>query len=96
MNEKTIDLVNELRSHCQCEIVEGYPPEHQRCLECRAAEEIQRLAPFHQAIDDEAVLTWTLSSKLSAKEQLGEIIKWHMTVATDPSVNGGYELVKVK
>lgn len=50
--------------------------------------------PWKDAIDEEAVTTWTLDNSLSPMEQLQAIINWHVMVATDPAVNGGYELVK--
>ncbi len=53
-----------------------------------------RLMALGQAVDDEAINTWTLNQTLSAKQQLMAIIDWHIQVATDPAVNGGYELVK--
>jgi len=46
------------------------------------------------ALMDEAVTTWTLDSNLTAREQLQAIVDWHVEVATDPKVNGGFVLVK--
>lgn len=57
--------------------------------------EIERMRPYFDAIDDEAVVTFTLNKQYSPREQLAAIIEWHIQVATDPSVNGGYELRKV-
>lgn len=50
----------------------------------------------YKALDDEAVMTWTLDTKLSAQEQLYKVIDWHVAVALDPKLNGGYVLAKVK
>lgn len=50
--------------------------------------------PYFSVIDNEAVTTFTLNSELTPREQLGKIIDWHVQVATDPKVNGGYKLVK--
>lgn len=50
---------------------------------------------WKDAIDEEAVNTWTLNDNLSPEQQLRAIIDWHIQVATDPKVNGGYKLVKI-
>ena len=57
--------------------------------------EMAKLIELWQALDDEAVTTFTLNSELTPKEQLQAVIDWHIQVATDPAVNGGYKLVKV-
>lgn len=55
-------------------------------------------AGWHRAID-EALVTHHLGvsdpsdSYEDAKRKLGELIDWHVAVATDPRVNGGYRLV---
>ena len=59
-----------------------------------AKRRIQQLEEYYLAVDDEAVITGTLNEKLSAKEQLQAVIKWHIQVATDPVVNGGKVLVE--
>jgi len=48
----------------------------------------------YHALDNEAVTTWTLNSNLTQREQLHAVIQWHVDVALDPAVNGGYELIK--
>lgn len=52
-----------------------------------------------QAIDEALVVSWVgvadaEDSYEVAKEKLAKLINWHIMVATDPSVNGGYALVK--
>lgn len=64
--------------------------------EIELEDEIIKYKPYFDAIDEEAVVTWTLDSSLSAKEQLMKIIDWHVQVTTDPTVNGGYKLVKIE
>lgn len=54
-----------------------------------------------QAIDDALVISWVgvaneEDSYDVAKEKLAALIDWHIMVATDPAVNGGYKLVKVE
>ena len=54
-----------------------------------------------QAIDDALVVSWVgvaneEDSYDVAKEKLTALIGWHIMVATDPAVNGGYKLVKVE
>ena len=56
--------------------------------------DLDRLIALGEAVDEAAVVSWTLNESLSAKAQLAAIIDWHVQVATDPAVNGGYELVK--
>lgn len=53
--------------------------------------------PWHKAIDEELVTTFVLSDKNKddPKQALNDIIQWHIQVATDEKVNGGYRLVKV-
>lgn len=58
--------------------------------------ELKRYKAYYDAIDEEAVTTFTLNNDLSPKEQLHAIINWHVQVATDPKVNGGYQLVMVE
>lgn len=46
----------------------------------------------HQEADK---LTWTPPTVESLQEKLAQIIAWHVAVATDPAVNGGFKLVPV-
>jgi len=53
---------------------------------------------WHRAVDEEMVLTHLGVADLSdsyetAKKKLNDLIAWHVAVATDPAVNGGYVLV---
>lgn len=53
------------------------------------------------AIDKELVLAYLGVAKDGATQEeatkaLSELIQWHIDVATDPRVNGGYALVKVE
>jgi hypothetical protein len=61
------------------------------------SEKIAELERWKQALDDEAVVTFTLSgqNKDDPRKMLMDIINWHVAVALDPKVNGGYSLVKV-
>ena len=57
--------------------------------------------PWQAAIDDELVAAHLgcTNDEVSyeyAKRRLNELIYWHILVATDPKVNGGYELRKVE
>jgi hypothetical protein len=61
----------------------------------RLANELEKLLPYYVAIDNEAIITWTLNKELTPLEQLQKIIMWHIDIATNPKVNGGYKLVKV-
>lgn len=58
--------------------------------------DLRKMVALWDAVDDEAVTTFTLDSSLTPKEQLHKIIEWHVQVATDPAVNGGYKLVRVR
>ncbi len=54
-----------------------------------------------QAIDEALVTTHlgtaeTSDSYDTAKRKLGELIDWHVAVATDPRVNGGWQMVPVE
>ncbi len=54
-----------------------------------------------QAIDEALVTTHlgtaeTSDSYETAKRKLGELIDWHVAVATDPRVNGGWQMVPVE
>lgn len=69
----------------------------------RAAAEIGRLRgevnPWQHAVDQQRVIAHlgVAADGVSLEEatkQLGELIDWHIDVATDPQVNGGYALVK--
>ena len=56
---------------------------------------------WQQAVDDELVDSFlgTANDEVTleyAKKKLSELIQWHIDVATDPKVNGGYELRKVE
>jgi hypothetical protein len=59
----------------------------------KSADTIERLLAYYEAIDNEAITTFTLNNKLSPREQLHSIIDWHIQIATDPTVNGGKVLV---
>lgn len=52
---------------------------------------------WKQAIDHELVtLGSTADSYSSPKEAINALIEWHVSVATDPLVNGGYKLAPVE
>lgn len=60
--------------------------------------EPQQPSGWHRAVDEEMVLTHLgvadpLDSYETAKSKLNDLIAWHVAVATDPAVNGGYVLV---
>lgn len=55
--------------------------------------------PWLQVIDDELICSHLGVANeddnyATAKRKLEELIAWHVAVATDPRVNGGYSLVK--
>lgn len=53
--------------------------------------------PWKAAIDHELVtIGSTADSFSSPKEALNALIEWHIAVATDPAVNGGYKLVPIE
>ena len=57
--------------------------------------------PWQAAIDDELVSAYLgcTNDEVTyeyAKKKLAELIQWHIDVALDPAVNGGYELRKVE
>lgn len=59
----------------------------------------QQPSGWHRAADEEMVLTHLGVADLSdsyetAKKKLNDLIAWHVAVATDPAVNGGYVLVR--
>lgn len=59
----------------------------------------QQLSGWHRAVDEEMVLTHLgvadpSDSYETAKKKLNDLIAWHVAVATDPAVNGGYVLVR--
>lgn len=54
-----------------------------------------------QAVDDAMITTHLGVANVQdsyevAKNKLQSLIQWHIDVATDPCVNGGYRLVKVE
>lgn len=56
------------------------------------------MTPYEQAIDEELVTALIgvvdLRDDLpTAKRKIRQLIDWHVQVATDPRVNGGYKLV---
>lgn len=59
----------------------------------------QQPSGWHRAVDEEMVLTHLGISDPSdsyetAKKKLNDLIAWHVAVATDPAVNGGYVLMR--
>ena len=53
--------------------------------------------PWKECIDQELVtLESTADSFASPKDALKAIIDWHVAIATDPAVNGGFMLVPVR
>lgn len=61
--------------------------------------EPQQPSGWHCAVDEEMVLTHLgvadpSDSYETAKKKLNDLIAWHVAVATDPAVNGGYVLVR--
>lgn len=59
----------------------------------------QQPSGWHRAVDEEMVLTHLgvadpSDSYETAKKKLDDLIAWHVAVATDPAVNGGYVLVR--
>lgn len=50
---------------------------------------IEKLQQWHDVVEDEAVVTWTLTKKNIDKprEMLNDIINWHVNVALDPAVS---------
>lgn len=60
-----------------------------------------RVPNWIRAIDEELVSTFIGVANVSdtykvAKKKLGELIDWHVQVAIDPAVNGGYVLVPAR
>lgn len=58
------------------------------------------MTPHERAIDEELVCAHLgcvceNDSFEDAKRKLRELIKWHVDIATDERVNGGYRLVRV-
>lgn len=58
-------------------------------------------SPYTRAVDDELVSTHLgvaqdTDTVEQAKKKLSTLIQWHIDVALDPKVNGGYELVRKK
>jgi len=56
---------------------------------------------YEHAVDDELIVahlgvTVPGDDYETARKKLQQLIDWHITVATDPRVNGGYRLVKVE
>ena len=56
---------------------------------------------YQQAVDIELVSAQLGVAKETddfhlARQKLRQLIEWHVDVATDPRVNGGYALVKVE
>ena len=54
---------------------------------------------WQQAIDDELISSHLgvaddYATLDDARQALSELIRWHIDVATDPKVNGGWKLVK--
>ena len=54
-----------------------------------------------RAVDEEMTrshlgVAFAADSYAVAKKKLADLIKWHVTVATDPVVNGGFKLVPVE
>jgi hypothetical protein len=47
----------------------------------RLLAENERLLAYYEAIDNEAITTFTLNNKLSPREQLHSIIDWHIQIA---------------
>ena len=59
------------------------------------------MSGWMQAIDEAMVTTHLGTAEASdsyetAKRKLGELIDWHVAVALDGRVNGGYRLVPVE
>lgn len=68
-------------------------------IRARSAASQQQQSGWHRAVDEEMVLTHLgvadpLDSYETAKKKLNDLIAWHVAVATDPAVNGGYVLVR--
>ena len=56
---------------------------------------------YLKAVDEELILTHLGTASVGdslpeARQKLRELIDWHIAVATDERVNGGYRLVKVE
>ena len=63
--------------------------------------DVDLMAGWIRAADDEMICTHLGVANLSdshesAKEKLKSLIDWHVAVATDPAVNGGYQLVPIE
>ena len=63
-------------------------------------EELCAAKAYMDAVDEELVLCHLgvasiEDSRATAKEKLHKLIQWHVDVATDPAVNGGYKLEKI-
>ena len=63
-------------------------------------EDLQTIG-WMQAVDDQMLVTHlgvanVQDSAEVAKKKLQSLIQWHIDVALDPCVNGGYKLVKVE
>jgi len=57
--------------------------------------------PYQRAVDTELVsahlgIADSSDSYDKAKKKLDELIKWHIDVATDPAVNGGFVLAPIQ
>ena len=61
----------------------------------KLALEFLGIDPWRSAVDQELVvsLQCTADSYKDPRKALNDLIDWHVKVATDPRVNGGYELV---
>src|SRR5690606_17960828 len=66
-----------------------------------AAQQQGQANPWHLAVDHERVTAHAGIgaegvTREEAAKQLGELIDWHVKVATDPAVNGGFRLMPMQ
>jgi hypothetical protein len=78
----------------------GVYPEEDIDGDWAKAEGLQNIG-WMQAVDDAMITTHLGVANVQdsyevAKDKLQALIQWHIDVATDPCVNGGYKLVKVE
>ena len=88
--------------HCECCGTDGPPePSEEEAIEAwnRRAEQVPE--GWIRAADEELVSAHLNVANQSdtyedAKKKLSRLIDWHVSVAADPKVNGGYKLVPVE
>ena len=86
------NLIEQMRRHVAS--YKTLSPHRKNCLDLcdalgAAQQRVEELKPYRDAVDDAAIVTWTLNDNLTPKEQLAKIIEFEIQVATDPKVNGG-------